>query len=99
MLKSYPEGSEANVLTDSFGLGATVFNGGDVLFTIFAFTAVMFLLKKFAWGSLMGVMIKREENIANDIDAAEKEQDRSKRIARKAETIIKRSSRRSTSND
>jgi F-type H+-transporting ATPase subunit b len=31
----------------------------------------MWLLKKFAWGPLMGVMKKREEHVANEIDSAE----------------------------
>ena len=88
MLKVYPEGSEANVLTDSFALGA-VFNGGDVLFTILAFTALMLLLKKFAWGPLMGVMIKREENIANDIDAAEKSKIEANELLEKQKQLLK----------
>ena len=32
----------------------------------------MILLKKFAWGPLMGIMDQRAELIANEIEAAEK---------------------------
>ena len=38
----------------------------------------MLLLKKFAWGPLMGVMDQRAELIANEIEAAEKSRIESK---------------------
>ena len=30
------------------------------------------MLRKFAWGPLMGIMKEREEHVTNEIDAAEK---------------------------
>lgn len=51
--------------------GAEAFNGGDVIATLAIFIILMVLLKKFAWGPLMGVMKQREELVASEIDAAE----------------------------
>ncbi|KGR80159.1 F0F1 ATP synthase subunit B [Ureibacillus manganicus] len=57
---------------DNFVLNAEVsFNGGDVLATLIIFLVLMILLKKFAWGPLMGIMRQREELVASEIDAAE----------------------------
>ncbi|HWL24779.1 MAG TPA: F0F1 ATP synthase subunit B [Ureibacillus sp.] len=60
---------------DNFVLNAaeshSLFNGGDVLATLIIFLVLMFLLKKFAWGPLMGIMKQREELVASEIDAAE----------------------------
>lgn len=54
------------------GAGVTeVVNLGDVLATLIIFLILMALLKKFAWGPLMGIMQKREELIASEIEAAE----------------------------
>ena len=36
------------------------------------FLVLLALLKKFAWGPLMGIMTQREEHVASEIDAAEK---------------------------
>jgi F-type H+-transporting ATPase subunit b len=61
------------VLLNGFAIGASsgVFTGGDIIFTIFTFIILLFLIKKFAWGPLMGMMQQREEYIANEITAAE----------------------------
>ena len=48
------------------------FNSGDVLFQLVMFIILLALLKKFAWGPLMGIMKQREEYISNEINAAEK---------------------------
>lgn len=68
------EGSEPGVNTNLFVLGASAghFNGGDILFQLIMFLVLLALLKKFAWGPLMGIMNEREEHIANQIDSAEK---------------------------
>lgn len=52
-------------------IGATL-NWGDALYQLAAFLVLMWLLKKFAWAPLMGVMKKREEHVASEIDSAEK---------------------------
>ncbi|WP_121610553.1 F0F1 ATP synthase subunit B [Mesobacillus foraminis] len=66
------------MLTSSFVLGAAEgashaagINGGDILFQLVMFLVLLALLKKFAWGPLMGIMKQREEHIAGEIKAAE----------------------------
>jgi F-type H+-transporting ATPase subunit b len=58
------------VLDSGLVMGAA-FAWGDALYQLLAFLVLMWLLKKFAWGPLMGVMKKREEHVANEIDSAE----------------------------
>ena len=53
------------------GAGATGLNTWDILATLFFFTLLMVLLKKFAWGPLMGIMNEREQLVASEIEAAE----------------------------
>jgi F-type H+-transporting ATPase subunit b len=72
------EGSDSRVLT-SLVLGvaenggkAPLFNGGDILFQLVMFIILLALLKKFAWGPLMGIMQEREQHIANEISQAER---------------------------
>lgn len=45
---------------------------GTILATLVVFVVLMLLLKKFAWGPLMGIMQQREELVANEIESAEK---------------------------
>jgi F-type H+-transporting ATPase subunit b len=60
------------VLTNAFVLGAGGgFAGGDILFQLVMFLILLALLKKFAWGPLMGIMQERENHIAGEIEAAE----------------------------
>ena len=47
------------------------FNSGDVLFQLVMFIILMALLKKFAWGPLMGIMKQREDHVSSEINAAE----------------------------
>lgn len=54
------------------GAGATGLNTGDIIATAVIFLILMLLLKKFAWGPLMGVMEQREQLVVGEIDAAEK---------------------------
>lgn len=54
------------------GASATGLNTGDIIATAVIFLILMLLLKKFAWGPLMGVMEQREELVIGEIDAAEK---------------------------
>ena len=53
------------------GSSAEFFNTGDVIATVLIFLILMALLKKFAWGPLMGIMQEREQLVAKDIEAAE----------------------------
>ncbi|MBF4501087.1 F0F1 ATP synthase subunit B [Savagea sp. SN6] len=78
------EGSETIVILDSFILLTTntdakflaalnnKINTGDIIATVTFFILLLLLLKKFAWGPLMGVMDQRAELIANEIETAEK---------------------------
>nr|WP_249316539.1 F0F1 ATP synthase subunit B [Bacillus sp. FJAT-50079] len=66
-----------------------MFNGGDILYTIAAFLVLMYLLKKVAWGPLMGIMIKREEHIANEIEAAEKSRIESNKLLEEQRALLK----------
>ncbi len=71
------------------GAGAEFFNGGDVIATVAIFAILMFLLKKFAWGPLMGVMQEREELVAKDIDAAEKARKESHALLEEQKALLK----------
>ncbi len=67
------EGSEPNVSGGQLVLGASIgFNSGDIVFQLVMFIILLALVKKFAWGPLMGVMKQREEFVANEIENAEK---------------------------
>jgi F-type H+-transporting ATPase subunit b len=44
---------------------------GNFLAVSLSFLILLILLKKFAWGTLSGMMKKREDKIANDLDSAE----------------------------
>ena len=75
---------------DNLVLGAaTGFNGGDILATLLIFLILMFLLKKFAWGPLMGVMQEREELVAKDIDAAETARKETQALLEEQKALLK----------
>lgn len=52
-------------------IGAAV-NGGTIIAQLLIFLILLALLRKFAWGPLMGIMKQREEHIASEIEIAEK---------------------------
>jgi F-type H+-transporting ATPase subunit b len=60
------------VLTNALVLGEAHINSGDIIFQLLMFIILLALLKKYAWGPLMGIMKQREDYIANEIQAAEK---------------------------
>ncbi|MCJ7840574.1 F0F1 ATP synthase subunit B [Lederbergia sp. NSJ-179] len=76
------------MLANSLVLGQ-VFNGGDIAFTLVAFLVLMFILKKVAWGPLMGVMIKREEYIATEIEEAEKNRAESNNLLEQQKELLR----------
>lgn len=82
------EGSELKVLTNSLVLGVA-FNGGDILFQLFMFLILLALLKKFAWGPLMGIMQEREKHIANEIEEAEKSRAEAKKLLEEQRNLLK----------
>jgi F-type H+-transporting ATPase subunit b len=86
------EGSESVVLTGNLVLGSVEgvhFNGGDILFQLIMFIILLALLKKFAWGPLMGIMKQREEHIANEINAAEKSRLEAKKLVDEQRNMLK----------
>ena len=64
-------------------------NVWDILATLFFFTLLMILLKKVAWGPLMGIMTQREELIASEIEAAEASRQESQRLLEEQRDLLK----------
>ncbi|WP_398290041.1 F0F1 ATP synthase subunit B [Sporosarcina sp. NCCP-2716] len=64
-------------------------NLGDIIATVVFFTILMLLLKKFAWGPLMGVMNQRAEMIANEIETAEKSRAESQKVLEEQRALLK----------
>lgn len=64
-------------------------NLGDIIVTITFFTILMLLLKKFAWGPLMGVMDQRAQLIANEIEEAEKSRAESHKLLEEQRMLLK----------
>lgn len=62
--------SYAGFLTLGAALGGLRF--GDMAVMLIFFLILLVLLRKFAWGPLMGVMEEREKYVANEIEVAEK---------------------------
>lgn len=61
----------------------------DIGATLFFFLLLMFILKKVAWGPLMGIMTQREELIAGEIEAAEKSRQDSQRVLEEQRDLLK----------
>lgn len=76
------------VLTSNLVLGVA-FNGGDILFQLVMFAILMALLKKFAWGPLMGIMKQREEHVASEIEAAEQSRQEAKKLLEEQRNLLK----------
>ena len=71
------------------GAGGTGLNIWDILATLFFFTLLMLLLKKVAWGPLMGIMTQREELVASEIVAAETSRKESQRLLEEQRDLLK----------
>ncbi|MEH7522948.1 F0F1 ATP synthase subunit B [Bacillus sp. JJ1503] len=76
------------MLNSSLVLGVA-FNGGDILFQLVMFIVLMALLKKFAWGPLMGIMKQREEHVAGEIEAAEQSRQEAKKLLEEQRNLLK----------
>ena len=76
---------------DYLVLGASTgkFNNGDIIATLVIFLVLMFLLKKVAWGPLMGMMQQREELVASEIEAAEKARKESHQFLEEQKSLLK----------
>ncbi|WP_421382068.1 F0F1 ATP synthase subunit B [Bacillus salacetis] len=77
------------MLTNAFVLGAAEFNGGDILFQLAMFIILLALLKKFAWGPLMGIMKEREDHIASEINAAESSRTEANNLLEEQRQLLK----------
>ncbi|MFS0645524.1 F0F1 ATP synthase subunit B [Siminovitchia sp. 179-K 8D1 HS] len=81
------------MLESSFVLGAQIagvhFNGGDIIFQLLMMIILLVLLKKFAWGPLMGIMRQREEHIANEIESAEKSRAEANKLFEEQKALLK----------
>ncbi|SHM62079.1 F0F1 ATP synthase subunit B [Gracilibacillus kekensis] len=63
--------------------------GGDMAFAIISFLALLWLLRKYAWGPLMNKMEERENHIANEIDTAEKNRAEAEKASHEANEQLK----------
>lgn len=81
------------MLTSSLVLGSTAvhFNGGDIIFQLVMFIILLALLKKFAFGPLIGIMKQREEHVANEIEAAEASRKEALKYLEEQREIVKQS--------
>ncbi|MBQ0139243.1 MAG: F0F1 ATP synthase subunit B [Kurthia sp.] len=64
-------------------------NYGDILATLVIFIVLMLLLKKFAWGPLMGIMTEREELVASEIETAEKNREDAQKLLEEQRSLLK----------
>ncbi|ANB61968.1 ATP synthase F0, B subunit [Anoxybacillus amylolyticus] len=78
---------------NTFLLGAaehhTGINSGDIIFQLLMFVILLALLRKYAFGPLMGIMKQREEHIANEIEQAEKHHQEAKKLAEEQRALLK----------
>lgn len=83
------------MLTSSLVLGAAAEHGGghintgDIFFQLIMFIILLALLKKFAWGPLMGIMKQREEHISSEINAAEASRGEAKKLLEEQKNLLK----------
>lgn len=64
---------------------------GTIAYTLFIFLILLVMLRKFAWGPLMGIMKEREEHVTNEIDAAERSNAEAKKLVEEQREMLKQS--------
>lgn len=79
------------VLGAAAGHDEPLVNLGDIIFQLLVFIVLLALLRKYAFGPLMGIMKQREEHIANEIGAAEKNHQEAKKLAEEQREFLKKS--------
>lgn len=72
-------------------LGAAGIPFGTIAYTLVVFLILLVMLRKFAWGPLMGIMKEREEHISGEIDAAEKNNAEAKKLVEEQREMLKQS--------
>ncbi|WP_458411670.1 F0F1 ATP synthase subunit B [Schinkia sp. CFF1] len=76
------------VLASAEGAASGI-NVGDIVYQLVAFIVLLLLLRKYAFGPLMGIMKQREEHISNEIDAAEKSRKEAEKFAAQQAEALK----------
>lgn len=71
------------------GAGAGTLNLGDPLYQLFVFLILLFLLRKFAWDKLIGMMKQREDHIATEIQAAERSNEEARVLVEEQRALLK----------
>jgi F-type H+-transporting ATPase subunit b len=71
--------------------GGLHFNSGDIIFQLAMFIILLALVKKFAWGPLMGIMKEREQLIANEISDAEASRAEASKLLEEQRELLKQS--------
>jgi F-type H+-transporting ATPase subunit b len=66
------------------------FEAGVVFWILITFVLFIILLKRFAWGPILGALEQREQNIQESLDAAEKAMKRAEEISRKNDEALKK---------
>ncbi|MBO1579685.1 MULTISPECIES: F0F1 ATP synthase subunit B [Bacillus] len=64
---------------------------GTIAYTLVVFLILLIMLRKFAWGPLMGIMKEREEHVASEIDAAEQSNAEAKKLVEEQREMLKQS--------
>ncbi|MFD3446677.1 F0F1 ATP synthase subunit B [Microbacteriaceae bacterium 4G12] len=64
---------------------------GTMVYQLAFFLILLALLRKYAFGPLMGIMKQREEHIANEIEAAEKNNEEAKKLVEEQRVFMKQS--------
>jgi F-type H+-transporting ATPase subunit b len=62
------------------GSALTQINPGLVIWTLVTFALLLMLLKKFAWGPILGMVEEREKGIREALDAAGKQREEAQRM-------------------
>ncbi|KRN89008.1 F0F1 ATP synthase subunit B [Ligilactobacillus ceti] len=76
-------------MNSTFLLDAQGVQWGDFLFYLVTFLLLIAAIKHFAWDSIAGMMDKRAEKIADDIDSAERNRIKAAELAEQREAALK----------
>ena len=61
---------------------------GNFILIAGSFLLLVFLIKKFAWGNIVGILDQRAQKISDDIDGAESARQKAEDLAQKRETEL-----------
>jgi F-type H+-transporting ATPase subunit b len=65
-------------------------NFWGIVYQLVVFMVLLGLLRKYAWGPLMGIMKQREEHIANEIETAERNREDAKKFVEEQREELKK---------